>query len=335
LLQNSPKRLIDDQLKLNALLSLPTPAQFYLVRGATAEAVLQREEALRQRLDPLVEKRLIDGYYALSNWVPSVRAQSARSQLVEQKILNDDGALTALAAQIGAGEQWADGVRERLKTMAALRLEDFLKAPISEPWRYLWIGPVGGDYASIVAVRGLGKVGLPILEHAATGLDGVRWADTVGAISAVLGVYRHYMAWVVVLSYFAVYGLLYPRYRGATWRVLAPTALASIVTLAVLGIAGQSLQLFHILALMLVLGVGVDYGIFLQEHGARRDPTAWLAVVLSALSTLLSFGLLSLSHTPALRAFGLTMLIGTTVVWLIVPCFDQNRATKEGVLELV
>jgi predicted exporter len=94
--------------------------------------------------------------------------------------------------------------------------------------------------------------------------------------------------------------------------------------LALLGIAGQSLQLFHVLALMLILGVGVDYGIFLQEHGIRRDPIAWLAVVLSALSTLLSFGLLSLSKTPALQAFGVTMLIGTTVVWLIVPCFDNH-----------
>jgi predicted exporter len=140
---------------------------------------------------------------------------------------------------------------------------------------------------------------------------------------------------VVVISYFAVYGLLYPRYRGATWRVLAPTVLASIATLAVLGFAGQSLQLFHVLALMLILGVGVDYGIFLQEHGVRRDPTAWLAVVLSALSTLLSFGLLSLSQTPALRAFGLTMLIGTTVVWLIVPCFNQVQTRRNGALERV
>jgi predicted exporter len=111
--------------------------------------------------------------------------------------------------------------------------------------------------------------------------------------------------------------------------VLAPTALASIATLALLGIAGQSLQLFHVLALMLILGVGVDYGIFLQEHGVRRDPIAWLAVVLSALSTLLSFGLLSLSKTPALQAFGVTMLIGTTVVWLIVPCFDNHPVEKE------
>ena len=78
---------------------------------------------------------------------------------------------------------------------------------------------------------------------------------------------------------------------------------------------------------MLLLGVGVDYGIFLQEHPNRRDPIAWLAVGLSALSTLLSFGLLSLSKTPALQAFGLTMLIGTMTVWLIVPCFRNDRAS--------
>jgi len=170
---------------------------------------------------------------------------------------------------------------------------------------------------------------LPLLQHAGSGLDGVQWVDKVGEISSVLGRYRKYMGWVVLLSYFAVYGLLYPRYRSRTWRVLAPTALASMATLALLGMAGQNLQLFHVLALMLLLGVGVDYGIFLHEHPSRRDAIAWLAVGLSALSTLLSFGLLSLSKTPALQAFGLTMLIGTITVWLIVPCF-RNDPTHPG-----
>src|SRR4029453_8787179 len=94
--------------------------------------------------------------------------------------------------------------------------------------------------------------------------------------------------------------------------------------LALLGMAGQNLQLFHVLALMLLLGVGVDYGIFLHEHPSRRDAIAWLAIGLSALSTLLSFGLLCLSKTPALQAFGLTMLTGTITVWFIVPCFRND-----------
>jgi len=152
----------------------------------------------------------------------------------------------------------------------------------------------------------------------------VRWVDQVHEISSVLSRYRKYMSWVILLSYIAVYCLLYPRYRSSAWRVLAPTALASVATLALLGIAGHSLQLFHMLALMLILGIGVDYGIFFQESSTQTRQAAWLAVGLSALSTLLSFGLLGLSKTPALQAFGITMSIGIAAVWLIVPCLRYD-----------
>ena len=92
--------------------------------------------------------------------------------------------------------------------------------------------------------------------------------------------------------------------------------------------ASQNLQLFHVLALMLLLGVGVDYGIFMQEHPDRSDRTPWLAVGMSAANTILSFGLLGLSSTPALQAFGLTMLLGTALVWLIVPCFGYANESN-------
>ena len=69
--------------------------------------------------------------------------------------------------------------------------------------------------------------------------------------------------------------------------------------------------------LKVLLGMGTDYGVFLLEH--RGDPSAWLAVCVGAASTWLSFGLLALSTTPALRAFGLTLLVGIGLVWLISP----------------
>ena len=163
--------------------------------------------------------------------------------------------------------------------------------------------------------------------RAADGVQGVQWVDKVAEISSVLGRYRVNMSWVVLGAYAVVFVLLFPRYRGRTWRVLAPTAIASIAALAILGFASQNLQLFHVLALMLLLGVGVDYGIFMQEHPDRRDHTPWLAVGMSAANTILSFGLLGLSHTPALQAFGLTMLLGTALVWLIVPCFGATTST--------
>lgn len=330
LLQNPPKRLIDEQIQLSRVLDAPAPAQFFVARGETAETVLRREETLKQRLDKLVEAKLISGYQAVSNWVPSLRTQEVRRAVVDERLLNGAGALPVLSRRIGSDDIWIAATRERLsKSGEKLTPEEFLSTSAGASVRHLWLGPVSGGYATVVALRGVSAQSLPRLREAGSGLEGIEWVDRVGAISEILARYRTYMSWVVLFSYVAVYALLYRRYRGATWRVVAPTALASIAAMALLGLNGQGVQLFHVLALMLLLGVGIDYGIFLQEEPSRRDPIAWLAVVLSALGTILSFGLLGLSRTPALRSFGLTMLIGTMTVWFLAPCFAGAKQRGE------
>ena len=329
LLQNPPKQLINDQIKLSKLLDAPTPMQFYLVRGSSPEMVLQREERLKKSLNPLIAQHKITGYQALSNWVPSVQTQQARRALIEQNIFQDAGPLAQLGTQLGEDSQWVAETRAHLlESGALLSLDEFLMSPASEPWRHLWLGKIAGEHASIVALRGVSNVDLPLLQQVASAMDGVQWVDKVAEISNVLGRYRQYMGWVVFVSYFVVFAIMFPRYRRNTWRVLAPTAIASVMTLAILGFAGQNVQLFHVLAMMLLLGVGVDYGIFMQEHPGRTDATPWLTVGLSAVSTILSFGLLGLSKTPALQAFGLTMLIGVALVWIIVPCFGRENKNE-------
>jgi predicted exporter len=332
-LQNPPKDLLNDQIKLGKLLDAPIPVQFYLVRGSSAEMVLQREETLKQRLDPLIAQQLISGYQAISNWVPSQQTQSDRRKQIEEKLLADDAALPALAARLGENADWVRDVRNRSAAAPPLTAEAFLNAPASQPWRHLWLGQIDNEFASIVALRGSRIASLPALRQAAAGVEGVQWVDKTAEISSVLGRYRQYMEWVLLFSYGAVFCLLFVRYRASAWRVLAPTAVASALTLALLGLAGHSLQLFHVLALMLLLGIGVDYGVFFQERADRRAASAWLAVSLSAASTLLSFGLLGLSKTPALQAFGLTMLLGTALVWLVVPCFSRER-TPQAVVRM-
>jgi predicted exporter len=326
LLQNPPKHLIADQIKLSRLLDAPTPVQYFLVRADDIETLLQREETLKARLGGPIARHQLSGVQALSNWVPSARTQTARRTLITTKLLGQGGPLAGVAAQAGEDAAWIAATRNSLLAAGApLTLEAFLATPASEPWRHLWLGQVERGYASIVALRGLDGKSVAAVRLAGAGLAGVQWVDKVEEISSVLGRYRLYMSWVVAGAYAVVFALLFPRYRRRTWRVLAPVALASVTTLALLGYGGQDLQLFHVLALMLLLGVGVDYGIFMQEHPDRRDATPWLAVGLSAANTLLSFGLLGLSKTPALQSFGLTMLLGTALVWIIVPCFGITK----------
>ena len=145
----------------------------------------------------------------------------------------------------------------------------------------------------------------------------MRWVNRTAEYSALLGYYRNMMQGLLLVGLLLVGIALAWRYGVQAWRALLPTVLSGVLTMAILGWLGQPLQLFNVLALLLLLGMGTDYGVFLLEH--RGDPSAWLAVCVGAASTWLSFGLLALSTTPALRAFGLTLLVGIGLVWLISP----------------
>jgi len=79
--------------------------------------------------------------------------------------------------------------------------------------------------------------------------------------------------------------------------------------------------LLHVLSLLLVLSMGVDYGVFLVESAApdRSSDATMMSLLASCMTTVLSFGLLALSATPALRAIGLVTGIGMTLSLLLAP----------------
>jgi predicted exporter len=319
-LQNASSTLVQAQRTLGQLLGLPSPAQFYIVQADTAEALLQREEALKARLEPLVREGRLAGWSALSDWVPSAQRQAADAALSAQ-------AETAVLAGVNA----ALGETLARPGFAAppLSLAQWLAHPVSSPVRALWLGEAAGRPTSVLMLRGLHDTSLlPALAAAAQGIDGVRWVDKAADIGALLGRYRVSMTKLLLLAHGAVLLALCWRFGCAAWRAWLPAALASVMTVAALGALGQPMQLFNVLALLLLLGVGVDYGIFLLEH--RNDGSAWLAVVLGAGSTWLSFGLLGLSATPALRAFGLTLLIGLALVTLLAPCMRPPLLARDA-----
>jgi len=102
------------------------------------------------------------------------------------------------------------------------------------------------------------------------------------------------------------------------------------VVLSYLALSSTALTVFHCLALLLVLGIGLDAAIFLKE--TQSSAYTWLAVSLSSITTFLAFGLLSLSQTPVLHFFGQTVAVGIVAIWFIVPLFcvykDNNNAAS-------
>ncbi|WP_298211441.1 hypothetical protein [Acidovorax sp.] len=311
-LQNASPSLVAQQRQVGEILGLHSPAQFYLVQGQAPEQVLQREEELKGRLDVLVARQVLVGYSGVSDWVPSAQRQDSDAQLVARAT---EAVFKGINAELGESFAYTS-----TPSLAPLTVQTWLAQPISAAARPLWLGERDGTYRSLVVLRGVKDVNsLPALAGAAQGLAGVTWVDKPAEISGLLQRYRISMTELLLLGHALVLAALWLRFGRKAWRAWMPTVLASLVVVGALTAFGAPWQLFNVLALMLLLGVGIDYGIFLQEH--EDDPHAWLAVVIGAGSTWLSFGLLGLSETPALKAFGLTLMLGLPLVLVLAPLF--------------
>jgi predicted exporter len=280
-------------------------SQFWLVEGADAEAVLQHEEALTDRL-----QHDHVAWTGMTAMLPSQQRQA--ENLAAMKALGplrDD--MIAAGFKPATADAYAATFPGKPFTLA-----DWKAVPAYMPFQYLWM-----DKGSIVVPQG--DVDVARMRTLAAGLPGVSVIDKPASISTLFGEYRGFASlWLgaamvlVGLAFAWRYGL-----RGAL-RVLMPPLAGIVFCVAALGYLGQPLTLFHLMALMLVLGVGANYAVFLREgepHSAHTPGAAYAGVLLSAVTALLSFGLLALSSMPALQHFGLTLLLGIGFTALLAP----------------
>ena len=314
-LQSSPAALVAGERELGQRLGLPSPAQFFLVSAADPQSLLAREESLLDALDAAGTGL---AWRAVSEQLPSLARQRAHQA---QVLAAERAALAQVEARLGEAPE---SVEPEPRTLAP---EQWLALPASAPLHPLWLGQQEGEWSSLVLVSGLSPDAADALAALAATQPGVRWVDRTGEYSRLLGHYRERMGWLLLAGYAAVALALAWRFRLRAWRALAPTAIAALGSLSLLGWIGEPLQLFGVLAQLLLLGVGVDYGIFLLEH--EDDPASWLAVCVGAASTWLAFGLLALSSTPALRGFGLVLGSGLAIVWLLSPCFRPRPPSRD------
>ncbi|WP_035056698.1 MMPL family transporter [Andreprevotia chitinilytica] len=312
-------QLMAEQMEISKLLGLASPAQLYFVTGHDPQQVLERETALARQLDDFVARHEIDSYQAITRWLPPLTEQIAIAH--ERAVLRAQALLNSLADDIGLPAEW---IRRQQTTTPPLTLENWLASSASLPARHLWLGKMpDGSYASMVMLSGFWNTATR-QNLAALQLPGVRWVDKAQEVSDLLGRYRDRLGLSLIAAYVLTALILWRRYRRDTWRVLAPSLLASIATLALFGWIGIPLQLLTVLTLLLLLGMGIDYGIFVNEHPG--EVRIRLAISLAAVCTILSFGLLAFSRTPALSTFGIATLSGVGLAWLIAPCLRRSGA---------
>lgn len=333
LLHSASPALLENEQRVRELLQSAPDSQYFLVQGASAEEVLEREEKLRTSLDARVAKRDLDGYRAISRALPSTQRQQDNLALLAAQVYRSGGIGPAVMDELGFPP---DLVALRLSEFAAaapLSVDLWLADAASKPYRELWLGKLGPVYASIVSLSGIRNFGA--LKALSTRVPGVQFVDRVAEVSALLERYRKLALLLLAAAYVLIGIAMALRYgAGDAARLLSVPLGAALLTLVMLGAGGGALNLFHVLGLFVVLGLGVDYAVFLREGAASRAATV-LAISLSTVGAALSYGLLAFSATPFIRAIGLTLLIGVACTWLLALLLQRPTAQSVSAAQSV
>ena len=107
----------------------------------------------------------------------------------------------------------------------------------------------------------------------------------------------------LLVSFCLLFMVLLIIYRKKAFKYLFPPVLSCAGTIGLLSLFGQPITFFHLLSLFIVIGVSMDYAIFLFN----QNDLYFKPVLFSFLSSFVGFGLLSFVH------FGLVAIIGQTI----------------------
>lgn len=299
LLASSPKALLEEENYLREHTAFYFSPEVILVSGDTRQQALERTTDVANSFHAIG----ITDYYQ-----PASQQKDLIKQ--EQRLFRSDEGAAYL--------QWLGISAPTLNPTEHVHpLESQFLYPFNEGW------------LSVVRLK---------QEHNAPNLENKSWAEPFNPIehaSNALGEYRQSMQlWLGALLLLSFFILMLFLNRKAPFKVRAKASwqvfsviLLSVSTALLIAQLSQPLNLFHWIGAMFVLVLSIDYGVFCA--GRLQRAHALQAIYLSALTTLVAFGALTFSSTPAIAAFGKVVMIGVLVSVLFCPLIT-DAATKES-----
>ena len=342
-LSPTPQELKDTDKALRADLAATNPRFLVAIQGADAQAVLQRGEALSGTLRRLREEGVLAGFDTLARYVPSRAAQEERLAA-----LPDRAALADRLAQATAGLPFEPGTFEAFvdDLSAAKQAGPVAPGDLEHPALRSRVANLlvetGDGARGFAFIRGLRDPEALESALAETEVPGARLLDLKEETETLLRGYR-----TETLTWIALGGVLAALALGAGLRrarpvmlVGAAVAVSVLATAGALVLLGTSLTVFHLLGLMVVAGLGLDYAIFLREAAeaerpreGAKDPDgdthgrdARRSVVICAVTSTAVFAILGGAEFPMLAQLGTTVAIGAALSLLFGLIFTGRLA---------
>lgn len=315
-LQALPQDILAQEKAITALTGQSVDQKWFVVYGKSAQQTLERMEQFIPALAQARADGLIDDYRTLP-------LNSLARQQQDLALLKEAAPAVTRALQ-RAG---VTTVNASLSAMP-VTVDAWLASPASEGWRLMWLTQTTGESAVLVPVSGV-KDSEALGKLSQRYSAGVAWVDRKSSFDALFALYRHLLTGllVVALAVIACGAVARLGWRHGL-KSLVPSLLSLGCGLATLALSGHTVNLFSLLALVLVLGIGINYTLFFSNP--RGTPlTSLLAITLAMLTTLLTLGMLVFSATQAISSFGIVLVSGIFTAFLLSPLAMPGKKRKQ------
>ena len=277
---------------------------WFVVLGPSSDDVLAREKALIEKLTPLKMEGKIAAWDAFA--INTETEQAHLLPIYEKTAAETRKALGTVGMTL-----------PHEKAPQTLRLADFLASDIARAYRGRISQLQDGSWGLILPVMNVQDESA--MRQACQAVQGTFWYSRKGAFENIFRTCRITVSSLLALSCAAVFLVFACSFGLKAGAYCAGCSLLSLVAaLGIMGWIGIPLQIFSLFALILVLGIGIDYIVFFYRHN-RQAVDVSFAVTIAMVTTVLSLGILVLSRTAAISNFGLVLFLGITAAYLIAP----------------
>lgn len=308
------ERLQADQSLRSAAVTADMRYQLTL-HADSLEKLLRSSEAMDAVLADAADKGFLGGWQSVTQVLPSAQTQEARRALIPKR----DALAANVATAIEGTPFRADAfvafldAAEAARTAPALSAADIEGSALGS-WLDAHLLQLDGRWVALTSLVEP-EPGALTQHLASSGLD-ADLVDFQDASVSLMRDYRNTALRTILAAAFVIVALLWwVRGNPADTLWVALTVIASLTgTIAVVGLMHGSLTVIHMVALLLVLGLGLDYALFLSRSESVTEVAATEKGVLAcAASTTIAFAILAASSIPVLKFLGLTVAAGSLI----------------------
>ena len=316
-----PESVMARDRHLHAQLGVPDTNHIVLIKAPDAQAALQSSEDMARHLTRLVADGVIGSFDLAARYLPSARTQlERRDSLPEPGRLSEhlDKALVGTPFKQGAFASFEAAVA-RARTLPPLLPGDLEGTALGARLRSVLL-PVDDGWVTLVTLSGVKKPDALKAWLSQYEAPGLVYLDLKRDTGSLMADFREHALGRVLLGLLAIALVLWLGLRSLsrTILVLVPGLLAVIIDVAILRASGELLSLFHLVSLLLVVGISIDYGLFFSrgDTDAGMRGRTFHGLMVCAASTVSVFGILATSRLPVLNAIGSSVAVGVAAGFL-------------------